>query len=115
MWRSAKDQELKPQPKRSAAPRVWRIRNCYAAGKLQMTGGNVKGWFEFCVADTRSSGFRFNTMRLYLNELVFLLFAVNGFHVLGAQQQELLIEPIPDWTTSAEIKEYNNQLEKQAH
>jgi len=53
-------------------------------------------------------------MRLHLSALVFVLFAVNGFRVLAAQQQEFSIEPIPDWTTSAEIKEYNNPLEKQA-
>src|SRR5438876_2332369 len=114
MYRLPKELELKPQPSRSAAPWGWRVRNCEAAERRPGSGGNVNSGFEFFVGNTRSPGFRFNTMRLHLSALVLVLFAVNGFRVLAAQQQEFSIEPIPDWTTSAEIKEYNNPLEKQA-
>lgn len=41
---------------------------------------------------------------------VFVVWAFRG----AAAQQEFTIEPIPDWTSPIEIKEYENPLEKQA-
>ena len=58
---------------------------------------------------------RLNTQTFHFNRLVFILFSICvSFRIIAAQQQDFTIEPVPNWTSSIELKEYNNPLEKEA-
>jgi Domain of Unknown Function with PDB structure (DUF3857)/Protein of unknown function (DUF2569)/Transglutaminase-like superfamily len=52
----------------------------------------------------------------HLNRLVPILISVcAGLRVIAAQQQDFIIEPVPNWASSIDVKEYNNPLEKEAN
>jgi len=53
--------------------------------------------------------------RIQFIGLVFSLLYTCGFGLLAATNQEVVIEPIPYWTTSIDVKDYNNPLAKQAN
>jgi hypothetical protein len=60
---------------------------------------------------------RLNTQIFHFKRLVFfiLLSFYADFRVIAAQQQDITIEPAPNWTSSIDVKEYDNPLEKEAN
>jgi len=75
------------------------------------SGRHVKSRFECCAGSDDSPCFRSNRDRLHVLRFAFILLGVQFCAALAAQ--EFLIEPIPGWTTSSEVKDRNNPLEKQ--
>jgi hypothetical protein len=57
-----------------------------------------------------------NTHIFHLNRFVLILFSICvGLRVIAAQQQDFTIEPVPNWTSSIDVTDYNNPLEKEAN
>jgi hypothetical protein len=76
-----------------------------------------KNQFEF-QAGLKMPGLKplLNTHIFHLNRLVLsLFFMCVALRVIAALQQEITIEPVPNWASSENIKEYDNPLEKQAN
>ena len=57
-----------------------------------------------------------NTPIFHLKRLVLILFAICvGLRGNAAQQQDFTIESVPNWTSSMDVKDYKNPLEKEAN